>query len=469
MNKMSKDDKLRILVLGDTGTCATGFGTLLRNILYELAKNKNYDITQIGINFDGDFYDQRKFPYKIYPASPMGQGDLYGLQRLDNVLQGADKNIPIPFDLLITVQDHFIIEQVADRIKQYQKQYKEQGQLMKWIAYYPVDSKVKENWVNTIMKADYPVVYTDFAKRECMEFDYLNPDIEKMRVIYHGVNTQDFYPISEKEKIEFRNQYFKKMKEKINVEKAYIVLNVNRNQERKDMMRSMKAFKEFKKYVPESIYYIHCSAQDVGGNIIEMGRELNMKAGEDFAYASPKYFSANQGYPVETLNKIYNVADLLITTTLGEGWGFSLTEGMATKLPILAPNITSIPEILGSKYNGGLDGCETIEEIENSKKIRGIPVKSGATINDYVYMGTDHERLRPITDIDDMAEKMKWAYYHKDKVREIAERGHKWAKDLTWTYICMQWKNLLEESIKDIKAEYMEMRKEIKPPVIIKE
>jgi glycosyltransferase involved in cell wall biosynthesis len=45
------------------------------------------------------------------------------------------------------------------------------------------------------------------------------------------------------------------------------------------------------------------------------------------------------------LRSIYNASDLFLTTNLGEGWGLTITEAMACKLPIVAPLHTSIIEI----------------------------------------------------------------------------------------------------------------------------
>jgi len=434
-------NKKRILVLGDTGTCATGFGTLLRNVLFQLAQNPEYEITQIGINYDGDFYDREKFPYKIYPAAPMGQGDLYGLQRLLITLSGNDKSILPPFDIVFTVQDHFILEQIANQLKELQEKYKEQNiKSFKWVSYFPVDSELKENWISTILKPDYPVVYTDYAINECKKYDYIFSDINRIQKIYHGVNTKDFYCLPQDEKIENRKKIFHGIE---NIEKKFIVMNINRNQERKDIMRSMMVFKEFKKYVPQAFYYLHVAAQDVGGNINEMARELNLKIGEDYAY--PNNFNANQGFPVEILNRIYNCADMLITTTLGEGWGFSLTEAMAARVLCVGPNITSIPEIFNSQ------NINTIQEIENSQSIRGIPVISGKTLTEYIYLGHDHERKRPLVNIEDMVEKMKWCYYNQDKTKPIIERAYNWVQKISWENIGQQWGYLFKKIIEDIE------------------
>jgi glycosyltransferase involved in cell wall biosynthesis len=160
--------------------------------------------------------------------------------------------------------------------------------------------------------------------------------------------------------------------------------------------------------VPTAFLYLHCNPNDAGGSVHEMARNFDLELGKD--YSVPQDFNAGVGYPVETVNKVYNAADLCITTTLGEGWGFITTEAMAAKTPIVAPYITSIIDIFGGK-----EGDELIA-------FRGIPVKAGSTSSEWICMGMeDNERIRPLTNVDDMVEKIMWAYTHPAEVQKIVD------------------------------------------------
>ena len=48
----------------------------------------------------------------------------------------------------------------------------------------------------------------------------------------------------------------------------------------------------------------------------------------------------------EQLNKLYNAANVNISTTVGEGFGLSLLESQATGTRSIAPKHSSIPEVL---------------------------------------------------------------------------------------------------------------------------
>jgi len=51
--------------------------------------------------------------------------------------------------------------------------------------------------------------------------------------------------------------------------------------------------------------------------------------------------------PEEELNILYNVADINVSTALGEGVGLSLIEALAAGTTSIAPKHSSIPEMLG--------------------------------------------------------------------------------------------------------------------------
>lgn len=480
-DKPEKVKKIRILALCDSPTSATGFAQVSRNILQGLMKTGKYEIDVIGINYNGDYYDRVEHPYNIYPAMPMGYSDMYGRGRLLNAINGVEEKFGLKrgWDIIFTIQDPFIIEGLGINVP-FGEQMRVTTELWKrtvspdrwytWIGYFPVDSDLKENWVTrSIALADHPIAYCEWAKDKMMEFDrekfetefhlamqegqgkrkakiFTPPLKDRVKVIHHGVETNLFFPISEEERQAFRKEYFPECVKP----DTYLIVNVSRNQPRKDISRTMAAFAEFKKQVPNSHLYLHCKPEDAGGSILEMARNFKLSLGVD--YSVPVDFNAGVGYPIETVNKIYNAADLCVTTTLGEGWGFITTEAMATKTPILAPNITSILDIFGSyvpvdpntgtkgEEPGNYDLNDWLFAHDGIDQVRGIPVKAGSTSSEWICMGLeDNERIRPLTNIDDMVMKMKWAYENPERVKAMTERAYKWVQGITWDKIVNKW------------------------------
>lgn len=466
------DKKIRLLVLADSPTSATGFAQVSRNILNRLAKTGKFAIDVIGINYHGDYYDRDKFPYAIYPAMPQGWADMYGRDRVTAALTGGQEKYGLVpgWDIIFTIQDPFVIEGLglnypfAEQLKVTEAMWKRMlppDQWFKWVAYWPVDAELKENWVTKAMALpDTNVAYCDWGKEQILKWDkpdgfktkfslaqkegsnktpamFTSPPLkDRIEVIHHGVDTEVFKPLPEKEVKAFRKQYFGDHVK----DDTFLVINVSRNQPRKDLARTLAAFAKFKEKVPNSHLYLHCQANDAGGGIEEMAHNFNLVIGTD--YSVPTDFSANSGYPVETVNKIYNAADLCISTTLGEGWGFITTEAMATKTPICAPYITSIRDIFGGKEGDELD------------QFRGVPVRAGSTDSEWICMGLDdNERIRPLTNVSDMVEKMMWVYTNPEKVKQMTDRAYEWVQTLAWDNIAKQWAEVFDRTYAELQKE----------------
>lgn len=439
----TESTKLRVLWLSDTPTCATGFAQVARNVLAVLQATGKYEIDIVGINHS-DYYDQQKFPYRIYEAAPAltmqpKYRDVFGRQRfLDFVGKGV-------YDLVFTLQDTFVLEPIAEKILETREALREANKKIgkkifkdfAWVYYFPIDGRPKANWVrDSALKADIPVCYTEWGKQECLDVlrMEMNPEqrlteipklMELIRVIHHGVNTKEFYPIEDRSKVkQFRHEYFQGR-----ADDKFLIVNVNRNQPRKDIARTMAAFAEFLKTHPKSFLYLHCQANDVGGNIFEIARNYpTLVAGENWSV--PEKFESNQGFSVETVNKIYNAANLVISTTLGEGWGLSYTEAMATKTPVLAPRNTSAPEILG----------------ENEE--RGFLADAGTTESEKIVMPGDNEILRPIANIKSIVEKLCLISDNEETllVQEKVAAAYTWAQEHSWegAKIGDAWKQVFE-------------------------
>jgi len=466
--------KIRVLALCDAPTSATGFAQVSRNILNGLAKTGLYEIDVIGINYNGDYYDREKFPYNIYPACPANYADMYGRGRLLDAINGVEvKNNLIPsWDIIFTIQDPFIIEgagvsfPLAVHIKTRREMFVRtlpKENWFKWIGYFPVDSDLKENWVTkSIALADVPVAYCDYGKKEMLKFDRKEFDVtfqmkldtngspqkvtmkvpnlkDRLKAIPHGVDTNVFKPLSKSEITKFRKNYFNGIVK----DDTYLVVNISRNQPRKDLARTLKVFADFKALVPNSFLYLHCKDDDLGGSIHELARNFGLILGED--YSVPKEFDAGIGFAVDIVNMIYNAADLCITTTLGEGWGFINTEAMATKTPIAAPYITSMIDIF-SNYDPTLP----LEK----QSLRGIPARAGTTSSEWTCLGfTDNERIRPLTNVSDMVNKMFWAYSNPDEVKKITDRAYEWVQNLDWTNVVKQWNDLFLRTFNELEEE----------------
>ena len=65
----------------------------------------------------------------------------------------------------------------------------------------------------------------------------------------------------------------------------------------------------------------------------------------------------------ETLKKLYSLSDVYVCPSRLEGFGLTVIEAMAAKIPVVATNVGSIPELIKNGYNGFLVEKNNIEEL----------------------------------------------------------------------------------------------------------
>lgn len=405
---MQKDKKIKVLVYADAVCCATGFGTVARNILEALYRTGRYEIDQFGINYWGDPHG---FPYRIWPAGTNKDRDPYGRQKFVGMAPNMN------FDILFLLQDSFIMDFLPVLLPHLKTK---RGNSFRSILYFPVDSVLKEKWGQNISGADKIVAYSEFGKQEAGKVMC----VDNMTVIPHGVNTKEFKPLSANEIAAFRNEYFKSESDK------FIITNLNRNQQRKDVPRTIIAFKEFRKQVPNSLLYLHMAMKDQGWDLPEVCRQMGLDTHKDVIF--PQNFGPNQGYPREIVNALYNASDVVVSTTLGEGMGLSWIEAMATKTPVIMPRNTAMTEFITED--------------------RGYLVNSGTNPSFWTVIPHDNEVLRPLVDVDDMVKTLVHVYNNRDEAKQKAENAYKWVvNEMEWQgAIANQWVKLFDEVVDTI-------------------
>jgi D-inositol-3-phosphate glycosyltransferase len=418
-------DKKKILVLGDSpGAACTGFARVITEILKDLYDTGLYDITIVGINYDNQ---PHTFPYRIIPATSglnVRYNDMLGRARcLDELAKGD-------YDIFFTVQDLAVIQTMVDGLTKLREK-----KTFKTIMYIPIDSNMdtKPAWVTDVLPLlDYPVAYTHYAKKELQKFTTRHD----IRVCYHGVNTAEFYECRQDIKRDkVLNDFFPLTTEftsEAEVNKRCVIINVNRNQTRKDYLRTFQIFAEFKKKYPERNPLLLVIAQivDQGGDISIIAKQCGLLYGAD--WVTPKGYSASAGYPTEIVNMWYNCADILFSSTLGEGFGLSSIEGMMCGLPAVFPNNTSLPEILG-------------------EGTRGFLVDSGEELADTCTMGVyDSSLVRPRINIEQAVMALDLAANRNNpEVERKRQNALKWAKEMSWRNVNKFWVNLFAEATAD--------------------
>lgn len=313
----------KILWYGDA-VSNTGFARVTHSILEHLAKDN--EIVVIGINYDGDPHD---YPYKIYPAGTINQQDRFGFARLPEIVA---KENP---DYVIGLNDIWILNQVWERIQFLKATHK-----FKFIAYFPVDSEYyDESMLGNIPAWDFAITFTiESAKRLVAQ----GVNTTAIGVIPHGVDRQRFSPM---DKAEARDALGLP-------QDKFIVFNGNRNQPRKRIDLTVKAFAQFATKQQNATLYLHMGQKDMGWDIIPLFQREMKRLGMDptnrlmMTSADINYLKAPED---EVLNKIYNAVDIGINTSDGEGWGLVSFEHASCRKPQIVPNHTACKDIWTDK------------------------------------------------------------------------------------------------------------------------
>ena len=421
------DRKIRVAFYGDSPTCATGFGQVSRNILPALQASGRYEVDILGINYWGDPHE---YPFRIWPMAINPSKDPYGRQRMQQHLLDPRFN----FDILFFLQDTFILEFLPNLVAS----LKNAGKNFKSVFYYPIDGVPKENWVRAANAVDYPVTYTQFGYDQSVK---LVPEMEgRLQVVPHGVNPRVFRPVSLEEARAFRNQFFSGLADK------FIFLNVNRNQQRKDIPATIKAFKEFKRQRPDSVLYLHMAAVDQGWNLPEVIKSFELDMSRDVIL--PQRFTPSAGFPLEVLNLVYNACDAVISTTVGEGWGLSWTEAMAVKKPVIYPANTCLTQYITEET--------------------GFPYPSGADIDHVVVIPNDNEVLRPVAHVGEMVKRMLEVYDNRELAQKKAETAYNMVmENLVWDkHINPRWVSMFDKIAMDLQRPVVQNQADNSLPVL---
>jgi len=404
-----------VLFWCDSPTLATGFSTVSRNLLKVLNATGEYRFSVLGIGHLGLPFSIEQHPYLEFPKhgglfSAQEGGDIYGMQKVIRMLAAGT------FDILFILNDPFVMQNTLPQIVKLRKDLKK---TFKIVFYFPTDYFPKKEWADVVNLADFPVAYTQFGKQTMA---MMNKDLEdRLEVIYHGTDKSIFQPIPGAARDVLRKAMFGEA-----IAKKFIIVNVNRNQPRKDLNATFQAFAALHRKRPNTFLYILAAMNDAGGNMADIASQHGLVTGQDWECPSAKFYNPNQGFPIENVVQIYAAADLVMTTTLGEGWGLSVTEAMACGRPVVAPAHSSLIEIIG----------------ENEE--RGWLVPAGGP-GHTVFLGpNDNNIVRPAVHHEALVDRLKKVIDYPGQSAKKVEKALAWVP--TWEEVGQQWIKIFEKA-----------------------
>lgn len=201
-----------------------------------------------------------------------------------------------------------------------------------FVPWFPVDHEPMPQGVyDRLKRAMVAIAYSKSGVREAADRGL---DVE---YVPHGIETEVFKPkmreISRKQ-IGLPQDCFI----------ASIVAMNKGIPPRKAWPQQLQAFAEFHKKHPDSKLYLHTlMTPEVGGyNLWDLVQMLGLQE----AVIVPEQYQYIAGYPTEFVADIYNASDVLMSATMGEGFGIPILEAQACGTPVIVGGWTSMEELL---------------------------------------------------------------------------------------------------------------------------
>jgi glycosyltransferase involved in cell wall biosynthesis len=329
---------MKILWLGDAG-CHTGFARVTHAIGERLVANYDHEIHVLAVNYLGDGFDSsinpgRPTELRLYRPNTIVESDMHGRARFVELLGKIEP------DVVVILNDPAIILRHL-----FGNKYDEQRILLRYrplMAYVPCDG------VN--LPPAWPKVLGDVTKLVTMSA-WGQSQYPGSEMVYHGVDHDQFWPVHERP---IRVSSGDVLRTKRDCKRAFgfdpsgfLALRVDKNSGRKDFPATWKALVPVMRRYSDIQVHFHCepSAAHSGVDLpVLYTREPTLAKDRFFG---PDLHNSFQGWPVADLNALYNAADIFVTTSRGEGFGLTIAEALACGVPVIAQNVSAIPEVVG--------------------------------------------------------------------------------------------------------------------------
>ena len=378
----SNGEAIRILWLSDSPLVKSGFGRVSRELVTRLARVPGIRIACLGWSYDGWPYDRDQFPFDVYPAP----GTSHDPENFERVIHELKPHV------VITLGEMWMLDWLHKHPVRPQ---------FKWIGYFPMDGgPFYPPWESMLKDVDELVAMSEFGRQIFQE----GLPSRKIQMIYHGVDPAVFRPLPNREHLKSHERFRGK----------FVVGCVARNQPRKNIPALVKAFARLSERIENLHLYLHMNPCDVGYDLVTLLHRYGLKGKAD---VSGPDFSLHQGLEDEQLNRLYNLFDMMVLPSTGEGFGLPILESMAAGVPVAATDYSACTELLRG---------------------RGELIKILTTVT----AGTNLIE-QAVIDVEDIATCIERVYRSPQLAKEHSKAGRAFAEKLSWDAIVQQWVELI--------------------------
>jgi len=367
---------IKVLFVGDA-IINSGFSTVTHNICNELSKFVNLEV--YGIGYDGT--TKNPYPYHVYPA--LHDRDIYSFMGITKIIESQHPDVVVLFN------DDNIIERYINCIKD-----------TRVITLFPINLLPLNTlrmlaFSNPLYNICDVLTYTQFSVDEIKK---LNTNL-RVHPIYHGVDYSTFFPF------EIKDNFLKN---------KFVVGNVNINSYRKRLDLFLKGFAKFAENKDDVTCIIHSTNRDIAYDLQFITDDLGI---------TDKVVFSRKNKSFQELNQIYNLMDVVVNTSIGEGFGLPLLEGAACKKAVLCPEHGNLKDIWGD--------AATYIKIKEYEYVYGSSCFGG------------------VIDTDDMANKLTTLYEDRILLKERKEAAFSKAMEPQFN-----WKNVAKLVLESIQRSH---------------
>lgn len=304
--------KRRLLWIGDAGV-NTGFARCTHEILKALTHA--FDIHVLALGFDGDV--PAPLPWPTYRANAAGDG--IGIGRVAELLG------KIGPAAVVVQNDPWNIPHYLKRTGN-----------VSAIGIIAVDGL---NCRGTLMNGlQHAIFWTKFGEEQARLGGYSGSS----SVVPLGVDTDTYFPMLQ-ESVRDRMNLPAILKTRGLPPDTFVVGVVGRNQQRKRLDLTLEYFAEWVRsfgVADAALWIQQAPTGEQAYDLEQLGRYYRISD----RLIMPAPVRDQQGVNDETMARIYNVFDCMVTTTQGEGWGLPQMEGMACGIPQVVPTWAALAE-----------------------------------------------------------------------------------------------------------------------------
>lgn len=404
-----ENTKKKLLLLTDTPVITTGLG----RICNELAKRflKNYDVAIAGWHHKPLRYN---LPYFVYPLIKNSDE-----QSINTILYDYKP------DILLAIGDIWDFSYLIGPQQNYRDKVNNNFKSILWVT---VDGEwINPHWGNVIRSFDNIVSFSKFGLNEIKKYSKHN-----FEYIYPGVDTEIFYPYDINHKWDTSS---------IDIKNTFVGTIIGQNHDRKNIPMALDIFSEFAKDKEDVFLFLATNPNSQFGNDIFTIIKNNNLINKVAVVKNVNYFS---GVKDSQINLLYNMATVIINTSIGEGLGLPLLEAQAANCIPICTNYAAGAEI-----------------IEDRGKLIDIAAK--------VYGEYDVKRaiISPKSLLNIFNELYQDWKSGKKVINDLNRKGLEFAKSLTWDSSVSSLNNIIENTINIEKKNFVKEKIEIKEDLSI--